>query len=57
VLRGAHLRLKRVRYLTFQPGERIPSRLVTDLVREAARIASMSRAERQLMSITRGASP
>ena len=57
VLRGAHLRLKRVRYLTFRPAERIPSRLVTDFVREAARIASMSRAERQLLAITRSARP
>ncbi len=46
-LGGAHLRLKRVRYLTFGPSERIPRRLVTGFIRDAARIASMSRAERQ----------
>ena len=49
-LRGAHLKLKKVRYLTYEPGERIPSRVVIDFTRDAARIASMSRAERQLLA-------
>ena len=52
VLRGAHLKLKKVRYLTFEPGERITPKLVIDLTREAARISSMSRGERQLLSIS-----
>jgi hypothetical protein len=49
-LRGAHLNLKKVRYLTFEPGEQIPARLVVDFTRDAARIASMSRAERHLLA-------
>jgi hypothetical protein len=51
VLRGAHLKLKKVRYLTFGPGERITPTLVMDLTREAARISSMSRGERQLLAM------
>ena len=50
LLRGAHLKLKKVRYLTYEPGERIPSGVVVDFTRDAARIASMSRAERQLLA-------
>jgi hypothetical protein len=53
VLRGAHLKLKKVRYLTFGPGERIPSKLVVDLTRQAARISSMSRGERQVLAMSR----
>lgn len=53
VLRGAHLKLKKVRYLTFQPGDRIPARRVLDFTREAARISSLSRGERQLLALSR----
>ena len=53
LLRGAHIRLKKVRYLTYEPGQRIPSRVVMDFTRDAARIASMSRAERQLLAASR----
>jgi len=53
VLRGAHLKLKKVRYLTFAPGDRIPSRLVVDLTRQAASISSMSRGERQVLAMSR----
>lgn len=49
MLEGAHLRLRKVRYLTFQPGQAIPSLAVTELVREAARLALMSRSERMLV--------
>lgn len=55
LLRGAHLKLKKVRYLTFEPGERIPSKVVVDFTREAARLAAMSRGERQMLSIMRNA--
>ena len=51
VLRGAHLKLKKVRYLTFVPGEHIPARLVVDLTRQAAQISSMSRGERHLLAM------
>lgn len=50
VLHGEQLRLKKVRYLTYEPADRIPARLVLDFTRDAARIASMSRAERQLLA-------
>jgi len=53
VLRGAHLKLKKVRYLTFAPGERIPAKLVVDLTRHAASISSMSRGERQVLALSR----
>lgn len=53
LLRGAHLKLKKVRYLTFQPGDRIPSKVVLDFTLDAARIASMSRGERQLLASLR----
>jgi hypothetical protein len=56
LLGGADINLKKVRYLTYAPGERIPSRLVIDFTREAARIVSMSRAERQLLAASQAAS-
>jgi hypothetical protein len=45
-LEGAHLRLKRVRFTTFEPGDRIPEEAMIGLTREAARVAAMSREER-----------
>ena len=52
LLRGAHLQLKKVRYLTYGPRDRIVSRVVIDFTRDAARIAAMSRGERQLLALT-----
>ena len=46
-LRGAHLRLKNVRYLTFTSAEQIDDREVLDFIREAVRINTLSRAEQQ----------
>ena len=45
-LRGAHLRLKKVRYLTFTSADQIDDREVVAFVRDAVRIASLTRAER-----------
>ena len=45
-LAGAHLRLKKVRFTTFEPTDVIPEEAMVDLTREAARIAAMSREER-----------
>jgi hypothetical protein len=45
-LEGAHLRLKKVRYLTFNPGDEIPEQSVLELTREAARVATMTPSER-----------
>jgi hypothetical protein len=46
VLEGAHLKLKKVRFVTFEPGEPLPEDTLVALTREAARVAALSRAER-----------
>ncbi|MEA2545982.1 MAG: hypothetical protein QOI09_1255 [Chloroflexota bacterium] len=46
-LRGAHLRLKNVRYLTFTSADQIDEEEIVNFVREAVRINSLSRAEQQ----------
>ena len=53
LLRGAHLRLKKVRYLTYGPRDRIAPRPVIEFTRDAARIEAMSRGERQLLALAR----
>ena len=53
VLEGAHLRLRKVRYLTFQPGQPIPSAAVRDLVLEAASVALMPASERLVLVLDR----
>jgi hypothetical protein len=45
-LEGAHLRLKKVRYLTFTSVDQIDDREILAFVRDAVRIATLSRAER-----------
>ena len=55
LLRGAHLRLKKVRYLTYGPRDRIERRVVIEFTGDAARIAAMSRGERQLLALARSA--
>ena len=49
-LEGAHLGLRRVRFLTFRPGDAVDADLVGDLVREAVPIARLSTSERRLMA-------
>jgi hypothetical protein len=51
LLRGAHLKLKKVRYLTYAPADVIDAEHVIDFTRDAARIAAMSRGERQLLAM------
>ncbi|HYI21564.1 MAG TPA: DUF1801 domain-containing protein [Candidatus Limnocylindrales bacterium] len=46
LLHGAHLGLKKVRYLTYLPGDAIPSQAVLRLVNEGAEIAAMTTSER-----------
>lgn len=46
-LRGAHLRLKNVRYLTFTSADQIDDDEIVGLIREAVRINTLSRAEQQ----------
>ena len=53
LLQGAHLNLKKVRYLTFEPHEKINAALVTEFTQHAAEIVSMSRGERQLRALSR----
>jgi len=53
VLEGAHLRLRKIRFVTLQPGQPIPDSLLVKLTREAARIAAMTRAERFALLLDR----
>jgi len=46
-LRGAHLRLKSVRYLTFTSPDQIDDREILAFIREAVRINTLSRAEQR----------
>lgn len=53
ILQGAHLKLKKVRFLTFRAGDRIPEAKLVALTKQAARIATMSREERLSMVLDR----
>ena len=46
LLLGAHLRLRKVRFVTYRPGDSIPESRLVEYTREAARLATMSIAER-----------
>ena len=46
LLRGAHLNLRNVRYVTYEPGDSIPESTLIEYTREAAGLATMSREER-----------
>jgi hypothetical protein len=52
-MRGAHLKLKKVRYVTFKPGDPIPVAELVDLTREAARISAMPRQARLALALGR----
>ena len=41
ILRGAHLNLRKVRYVTYQPGDPIPTDVLMGYTREAAALAAM----------------
>jgi hypothetical protein len=53
MLEGAHLRLRKVRFITFKPGDAIPEAALVALTRHAAGIAAMSRAERFALALDR----
>lgn len=53
LLRGAHLNLRKVRYVTYEPGDAIPDELLVELTREAGHLAGLSRAELVAMSFDR----
>lgn len=52
-LEGAHLRLRRTRFVTFEPGDAIPETALLELVTEAARIAAMPREQRLALTLDR----
>ena len=52
-LEGAHLKLRKVRFTTFRPGDPIPEAALVDLTLEAARVAAMSREERLALALDR----
>ncbi|HEY0442892.1 MAG TPA: DUF1801 domain-containing protein [Candidatus Limnocylindrales bacterium] len=53
LLEGAHLRLRKVRFVTFVPGQAIPTDSLVALTRDAARIAALSRAARVALALDR----
>jgi hypothetical protein len=55
LLRGAHLKLRKVRYLTYAPREPIEPGPVIEFTRDPARIASLPRGERELLALSRPA--
>ncbi len=57
MLEGAHLRLKKVRFTTFRPGDAIPEAALVELTQEGARLAAMSREERLALTLDRDWAP
>ena len=57
VLEGAHLRLRRVRYLTFGPFAALDETFLVALTRDAARVAALSPAERFALLLDRDDGP
>jgi hypothetical protein len=53
ILRGAHLNLRKVRYVTYEPGDPIPEPALVEYTRAAAALATMSRAERLARELDR----
>ena len=56
-LEGAHLKLRKVRYLTFGPQDPIPEPACADLLRESVRVAALSRDERLALAFDRDWAP
>ena len=52
-LEGAHLNLRKVRYVTYRPGDEVPEPALERLTVEAARVASLSREERLALILDR----
>ena len=53
LLQGAHLNLRKVRFVTYEPGDPIPESALVVYTRDAARLAIMSRAERLARELDR----
>jgi hypothetical protein len=57
LLLGAHLNLRKVRFVTYEPGDRIPVSRLIAYTREAARLATMTPAERLSHELERAHRP
>ena len=57
MLEGAHLKLRKVRYTTFRPGDTVPEATLVELTRQAAGLAAMSREERLALTLDRDWAP
>jgi hypothetical protein len=57
LLQGARLKLRKVRYVTFEPGQAISMPPLVELTREAARVALMSPGERVALMLDLDARP
>jgi hypothetical protein len=53
LLKGAHLKLRKVRFVTYEPGDLIPESTLVEYTRDAARLATMSPAERPARHLDR----
>jgi hypothetical protein len=53
ILRGAHLNLRKVRYVTYRPGDPIPEATLVEYTIRAAELAAMSREERLARELDR----
>jgi hypothetical protein len=53
LLEGAHLRLRKVSFLTFRPGDALPEPALVALTREAARVAALTREARLAIVLDR----
>lgn len=53
ILRGAHINLRKVRYVTYEAGEAIPESTLVEYTRHAASIARMSQGERMARLLDR----
>jgi hypothetical protein len=57
LLEGAHLKLRKVRFLTFKAGDVLPEEAIRGLIREAARVAGLSREGRLGLALDREWAP
>ena len=53
ILRGAHINLRKVRYVTYKPGDPIPEATLVEYTKHAAQLAAMSRDERLARELDR----
>jgi uncharacterized protein DUF1801 len=53
ILQGAHIKLRKVRFVTYEPGEAIPEATLVKYTRHAAQVAAMTRQERLARELDR----